>query len=76
MSQLYVTSMCSKIEVLICHINSGSTLGKIVTRNLNWIQLHSGLSSNILATETNINCINRTWFHPIKEFLNTINVTI
>jgi hypothetical protein len=76
MAQLYVKSICTKIEILLCHINSDSTLGKLLCMNLNWTQLHSGLGTCILNTKTNTNYMTQTWFHPIKQFLNGINASI
>jgi hypothetical protein len=75
MNQLFVSNTCSKIEVLLCHINSKSNLGQIIQRNINWLQLISGLQDSILETKININYTTQTWFHPIKEYLNTINAT-
>jgi hypothetical protein len=76
MAQLYVESCCAKIELLICHINSQTTLGKIIQINLNWTQLLSGLSTNFLNTQDTIDYITPTWFHPIKYFLNNIGAKI
>jgi hypothetical protein len=75
-SQLYVESTCAKIELLICHINAQSTLGKIIQQNINWTQLHAGLSNNILSSTNSLHYITSTWFHPIKEFLNNINAHV
>jgi hypothetical protein len=60
----------------MCHINSHTILGKIMLRNINWLQLQTGISTSIFNTDEDISYIDRTWFHSIKEFLNDINATI
>jgi hypothetical protein len=75
-NQLHVVSSCNKIETLLCHINSQTTLGKSMEMILNWTQLHTGISSPILETTININYIQKNWFTQIREFLLNTNSKI
>jgi hypothetical protein len=68
-----VESNCQKIESLICHINTKSSLGKSMELILNWVQLHSGLSTSILSNNSDIQYVKLDWFSPIREFLYSIN---
>jgi hypothetical protein len=76
MCQLFVSNICFKIESLICHINSNTTLGKIMVTNLNWLQLISGQQESVLNTRNTLAYISKTWFHPINEYLNIIGGSI
>jgi hypothetical protein len=59
--QLYSTSMCTKIETIICHINSNSSLGTVFGLILDWLQLHAGTSKLI-------NTCRRIGLHLFKIF--------
>jgi hypothetical protein len=59
---LYAESNISKIETIICHISKCSTLGSSLCMNLNWLQLHSGLSTPVLESTCNIDYIQDNWF--------------
>jgi hypothetical protein len=52
------------------NINANTTLGQIIIRNINWLQLNSGIGEHIFNTHLSIDHVSRTWFHPIKAFLN------
>jgi hypothetical protein len=75
-SHLYAESNISKVETIICHINKGSKLGSTICLNINWLQLHSGISVPILESNLKIDYIQDTWFKEIKSFLNICNVKI
>jgi hypothetical protein len=72
MCQLYISQICLKIELILCHINANITLGQMIVRNLNWLQMNAGISENVLNARLNINYIKPTWFHSLQEFLITI----
>jgi hypothetical protein len=74
--QHYVESSCSKIESIMCQINSKTTLGRCMETILNWTQLHSGISLPILTSDCNLDYITNNWFMQVREFLLTTNSKI
>jgi hypothetical protein len=60
----FVKSICSKIELLLWHINSDTTLGKLFRTNLNWRQLHLGLSTKYMKANNIARYIFPSWFQP------------
>jgi hypothetical protein len=71
--KLSVESNCRKIESMVSHVNANTSLGKSFKIILNWVQVHSGLSTPILENRTDIDYIQHNWYSPIREFLKVIN---
>jgi hypothetical protein len=61
------------IILMMIHINANTTLGQIILRNINWLQLSTGIRERIFSTKLRIDHVGTTWFHPIKAFLNKID---
>jgi ribonuclease HI len=76
MSQLYSYSQCQKVECLLTNVNNKTTLGRDITTDLKWLQLHSGRSTQVLSDDKNISYIPDNWFLGIKSFLNKFNSRI
>jgi hypothetical protein len=73
---LYVESNILKIETLLCNINKSTILGKKFQMNLQWAQIHTGKSTQLLATNKHLDYMQSNWFLEIKLFLNKINAKI
>jgi hypothetical protein len=75
-SQLYVESNCNKVQSVICHINNGTMLGKMMIINLNWSQLLSGIGKPLLTNDKDITYIQKNLFSELQMFLQEIDATI
>jgi hypothetical protein len=73
---LYTESSCIKIDCLINHIKTDTSLSIEMKININWVQLHAGTSTPILESTQQLLYIEYNWFLSIKEFLNMINAKI
>jgi hypothetical protein len=51
MTNLYSYSTCQKIETIIEHINSGTSLGEVIFLVLEWIQCHCGVQEPFLTSK-------------------------
>jgi hypothetical protein len=65
-----------KLDTIISHIRSDSSLGKIIMININYIQLISGLETPILASLQNIPYMEINWILHSREFLRSINAKL
>jgi hypothetical protein len=61
---------------MICHINKCTTLGATLCMNINWLQMHAGISVPVFESKNQIDYIQGFWFHEIKKFLNGSNATL
>lgn len=73
---LYPEMNLMKIEYLLMHLRSNSDLGKLFQINLNWIQLHLGLSTPLFECKHPIKHMCNCWFTHIHEFLLKINARL
>jgi ribonuclease HI len=73
---LYTESSCIKIDCLINHIKTDTSLSIEMKVNLNWVQIHAGTSIPILESKQQLLYIEYNWFLSIKDFLNMINAKI
>ena len=76
LKHLFTEMMGMKIEVVIAHIRSGSTLGDLITTNINYLQLLSGTDEPILASTTNLKHLGTNWILHIRDYLMQINAQI
>jgi hypothetical protein len=76
MRQLYVESLCSKIECVISHLNSNSSLGKNMKINLIWIQLITGIEKPLFESTHSLKYVIKNWFTHIRTFLLKIKAKI
>lgn len=72
LGHLYTEMCIAKIEALVSHIQSGSGLGRLMLTNLNWLQLHSGLSTPVLSGGIPLSYLSMNWFLHIRNFLYSI----
>jgi hypothetical protein len=75
-NQLYLTSMCQKIDIILGNVNKRSSLGGGIVLNLGWLQLHSGISTPVLESFKPVLYIQPNWFNHIHWFLIQINAII
>jgi hypothetical protein len=76
LNQLYSTSMCQKIEIILGNVNKRSSLGEGIILNLGWVQIHSGISIPVLESFQLVLYIQPNWFNHIHLFLMQINAII
>lgn len=73
---LYTEMQVAKVGALVAHIQAQSGLGDIMLKNINWLQLHSGLLHPVLQYPQPIQYIPFNWFLHLKEFLYSIRGTL
>jgi Reverse transcriptase (RNA-dependent DNA polymerase) len=73
---LYVETSCRRIEIFICEWNSESKLGKSMRININWVQLHCGISIPLMEYKGDLNYIPKNWFTVIRDFFVQVNAEL
>jgi hypothetical protein len=68
-NQLYSTSICQKVETILCHLNLKTNLGSLFGLIINLIQCHSGQCQPIMSSKTLESYIPRNWFTTVREYL-------
>jgi hypothetical protein len=76
LNDMYTEQCMMKIESMIEHIRSHSSMGDLMCVNLNWLQLHSGLSKPIMESSDDIIYLFENWFLHVRRFLQSIQGTL
>ena len=72
---LFTEMNVSKIEYLIMHIRNNSDLGKLFRINLNWIQMHAGISVPLFESAYAIPYLDN-WFTQLHTFMLSLKIRL
>ncbi len=76
LNDTYTEQCMLKIQSMIEHLRAQSPMGEIMSTNLNWLQLHSGLSQPILESTDNIIYLFENWFLHLRSSVISIQGTL
>jgi Reverse transcriptase (RNA-dependent DNA polymerase) len=76
LADLYTETYTQRIESLIVHTRSNTSIGNLMIINLGLINLLTGKTTSYLESSVLIKYIQKNWFTGIHEFLVTNDITV
>jgi hypothetical protein len=73
---LYAEQSLAQINAILQHQRMDSPLGKIITINLEWVQIIAGIQNQIFEDTEPLQHLKGHWFKSIRQFLHITNATI